>query len=206
LIGLGVLGGIVKERFTFDDVRTSVLRRIEEATHRARAHAMAWEKEVQRVPPPSATLATEPGRRPPVWAAYLEMVDAALAQHDVKTAARAWREAYAAALRTRAWRPLVEVGDAVMRIARIDGYRTAYTVHAREVYMAALGRARADRSVDGVLKVAEAFSALGDHHVVEQCLTLAESLGASAEHEVIVRLRARGHRTFGARTLPRVES
>jgi hypothetical protein len=202
LIGLGVLGGIVSERFRFDDVRTNVLRRLEEATHRAPAHAMASEKEVQRVPPPSATPATEPGRRPPVWAAYLEMVDAALAQHDVSTAVRAWREAHAAALRTRAWRPLVEVGDAVIRIGRLDSGRGAYVTHARETYMAALIRARADRSVDGVLRVAESFAALGDRRVVEQCLVIADRLGASTDNEVIARLR---HRALGVRATPHIE-
>lgn len=202
VIGLGVLGGIVSERFRFDDVRTNVLRRLEQATHRARAHAMAWEKEVQRVPPASATPATEPGHRPPVWAAYLEMVDAALAQHDVRTAVRAWREAHAAALRTRAWRPLAEVGDAVIRIGRADGYRPGYVAQARETYMAALVRARAGRSVEGVLRVAESFAALGDLHVVDQCLSIAEGLGANADHEVIVRLR---HRALDVRATPRFE-
>jgi 5-carboxymethyl-2-hydroxymuconate isomerase len=130
------------------------------------------------------------------------MVDAALAQQDVSTAQRAWREAHAAALRTRAWRPLVEVGDAVIRIGRVDGYRPAYAAQAREAYMAALVRARAGRSVEGVLRVAESFAALGDHHLVDQCLAIAEGLGANADHEVIVRLR---HRGLDVRATPRFE-
>jgi hypothetical protein len=202
LVGLGVLGGIVSERFRFDELRTGVLHRLEEATQRARAHAMAWGKEVQRVPSPSATPPTEAGRRPPTWAAYLELVDASIAQRDVSTAVRAWREAHAAAVRTRAWQPLVEVGDAVIRISRLDGARGAYVAQARGTYMAALVRARADRSVDGVLRVAEAFAALGDHGVVEQCLLIAEGLGANADHEIFVRLR---HRALDVRATPRIE-
>jgi hypothetical protein len=42
--------------------------------------------------------------------------------------------------------------------------------------MSALCRARRDGSFDGVLRVAEAFAALGDHEVVDQCLRIAERL------------------------------
>ena len=57
-------------------------------------------------------------------------------------------------------------------------------------HMAALSRARADRSVEGVRHVAEAFEALGDPAIVEQCLIIAEGLGASRYSDEDARLRA----------------
>lgn len=193
LVGLGVLAGIMAERVRFDGVRGRILRELDQATQRAHAHAMAREHSIQVSPQPAASVLTEGPRRPSVWAGYIEMVDAALARRDVNTAVRAWREAHGAALRTRAWRPLIEVGDALIRIGGVDGRRSAYAPQARRIYMAALTRARAVDSVDGVLRVAEAFAALGDHGVVEECLVIATRLGASPEHEAIVRLRALGH-------------
>jgi hypothetical protein len=204
LVGLGMLGGMVSERLRFDAARTRIVSQLEEATRRAHTHAMARELELRPAAEPAASPATDTERRPSVWRGYLEMVDAALARRDVTTAIRAWREAHAAALRTRTWRPLVETGDALMRIAHVDGRQPGYVAQARQNYLAALTRARADRSADGVLRVAEAFSALGDHRVAEDCLVIAERLGASPDHEVIVHLRALP-RAVDARGTPRFE-
>jgi hypothetical protein len=192
LIALGFLVGTMTERFRFDDVRARVVTQLEDTIRQARADTMAREVGLHPEPSASATTETTGSRRPSVWRGYIEMVDAALAEQKVPTAVRAWREAHAAAIRTRAWRPLVEVGDALMRISVHDGRREAYVAQARKTYMAALTRARADRSIDGVLRVAEAFAALGDQGVAEECLTVAQRLGASADHEVIVRVRALG--------------
>jgi hypothetical protein len=203
LVALGLLTGVVSERF--DDMRTSILQRFDEATQRARAHAMAWERDVQRNPSPSATPRTETIDRAVSWRAFLEMADAAVAQRNLASADRAWREAHAAAARTRAWQPLVEVGDAAIRLGAIDPGHGPYVARARELYLAALNRARAERSVDGVLQVAEAFHGIGDHRVVEQCLLVAERLGASAENATIVRLRVLAQEALDARPSPRIE-
>lgn len=192
LVVLGYFVGMMSERFRFDAVRTRIVKQLEDTIRHAQADAIAREQAVRPEPSPSATPETTDSRRPSVWRGYIEMVDAALAQRNVPTAVRAWREAHAAAIRTRAWRPLVEVGDALVRITLVDGQRPAYTAQARKTYMAALTRARADRSVDGVLRVAEAFAGLGDQRVAEECLAVAQRLGASADHEVIVRVRALG--------------
>jgi hypothetical protein len=191
LVVLGYFLGMLSERFRFDAVRTRIVQQLEDTIRHSQADAIAREQALRPEPSPSATPETD-SRRPSVWRGYIEMVDAALAQRNVPTAVRAWREAHAAAVRTRAWRPLVEVGDALVRIALVDGRRPAYIAQARKTYMAALTRARADRSVDGVLRVAEAFAGLGDQHVAEECLVVAQRLGASADHEVIVRVRALG--------------
>jgi hypothetical protein len=205
LIGLVVLAGMISERLGFNSVRTSIVRQLDDATRRSRAHAMAREQGTPRVTPPAATSATEVADRPITWTTYIEVMDTVLVRGEIGSAERAWREAHAAAVRTRAWRPLLEVGAAAVRISAVDGRRGTYIARARELYMAALLRARADRSVDGVLQVAEAFYILGDHRVVEQCLMIAENLGASTEGDAIGRLRALSYQPLDARAAPRVE-
>jgi hypothetical protein len=73
---------------------------------------------------------------------------------------------------------LAAVGDAALRVADAAGQRSAGASRARDLYMAALIRARAERSAEGVLLLADAFDALGDREVAEQCLIIAEGLGA----------------------------
>jgi hypothetical protein len=204
LIGLGVLAGVISERIRFDTVRARSLRRLEDATARARAGAMEREKELQTTAP-SATLVTDIGAGGARWRVYVQTIDAALKAGDVSTAERAWREAYGAALRTRAWRPLVEVGDAAVRIGALDGRRSMHVGRARELYLAALIRARADRSAEGAIRVAESFHALGDPDLVEHCLVIAESLGAGADNPSIVRLRALSRRALDMSLTPRLE-
>jgi hypothetical protein len=108
--------------------------------------------------------------------AALARVDQALARRDVASALKAWQDAYDAARRTRSWRGLVEAADAHLRIGADAGASAAAVPRAREIYLAALGRARAERSVDGVVRTAEAFAALGDREVTELALRIAASL------------------------------
>lgn len=205
LAGLGLLAGIISERLRFDTVRTGILRQLDDATTRTRAHAMAREREIQRVPSPSAAPVATVVDRPRTWNMYLQVMDHAVAQRDLTTAERAWREARGEALRTRGWPPLIQVGDAAVRISALDGRRGVYVSRARDLYLAALTRARADRSIEGVVQVAQSFSALGDHHIVEQCLVIAEGLGASADSETIARLRELSYRALDVRATPRIE-
>lgn len=114
---------------------------------------------------------TEQARR-----AALVSMDEALARGDAAASLRAWQQAFEAARMNRGWRGLVEVGDARVRIgAETNGAATA-APRARQVYMTALTRARAEGSVDGALRVAEGFSRLGDREVTEQVLRIAASL------------------------------
>jgi hypothetical protein len=110
--------------------------------------------------------------------ATLVHLDEALARHDVTTAVRAWQEAYELARQARSWRGLVEAADAHIRIGVVANTSAAAAPRAREIYLAALGRARADRSVDGVVRVAEGFAALGDREVTELALRIADSLAS----------------------------
>lgn len=112
------------------------------------------------------------------WREYIRTMDEALAEANATAAVRAWRNAYAAALGTPGWRGLVEVASASLRIGSIPGFGKASEARARETYWTALFRARQQGSLNGVLEAAEAFGALGDRTMVEQCIRVAESLAA----------------------------
>ena len=110
------------------------------------------------------------------WALHVEAVDEALARQDLSVAVRAWHAAYSAALGSRRWTGMADVGDAYLRIGEAAGLRKPWEPRAREVYLNALLRARHEGSLDGVLRVAGAFAALGDTDVVEGALRIAERL------------------------------
>ena len=107
---------------------------------------------------------------------HLARVDAALASHDLRTARDVVRDAYAAAVTSRRWEPLLQVGDAQLRVEGASGYPTLGKASARANYLSALFRARDQRSLDGVLQAADAFSRLGDASVVRQALVVARDL------------------------------
>jgi hypothetical protein len=110
------------------------------------------------------------------WTPHLEAMDSAVAANNASAAVLAWRHAYAAALDQPGWRGLVDVAGAALRIGAIPGFRKAAESRARESYWTALFRARRQGSLNGVLDAAEAFGALGDRVMVEQCIRIAERL------------------------------
>src|SRR2546430_14907716 len=112
------------------------------------------------------------------WTEHIRAMDRALEQQNAPAAVRPWRTASAAALATPGWRGLVEVAAAALRIAAIPGFAKASEARAHETYWLALFRARQQGSLGGVLDAAEAFGALGDSTMVEQCLRVAEGLAA----------------------------
>jgi hypothetical protein len=107
---------------------------------------------------------------------HVARVDAALASHDLRTAREVVREAYVAAVTSRRWEPLLHVGDAQRRVEEASGYATLGKASARANYLFALFRARDQRSLDGVLQAADAFSRLDDASVVRQALMVAREL------------------------------
>lgn len=134
------------------------------------------------------------------WTAHLRVLDEALARGDISAAVRAWHDANGAALASRRWDALLDVGDAFLEIGRAAGTPSAAKPNARLAYLAALGRANAAKSVDGVLRVAEAFTRLGDAEVGRQCLRLAERFAAAAPDEAArARVRSAVER-LGARS------
>jgi hypothetical protein len=113
----------------------------------------------------------------PPWAASLQRVEKALTSRNVSAAEVAWHQAYAAALRSRQrWDGLIEVGEAYLRIGEVANGRQAARATARRLYLSALIRARQQGSLDGVLRTAAAFSALGDREGVTQCLHVADQV------------------------------
>ncbi|PYO00511.1 MAG: hypothetical protein DMD91_10285 [Candidatus Rokuibacteriota bacterium] len=110
----------------------------------------------------------------PAWSDAIEQVNRAIARNDAGGALRAWYDAYNMARGTRAWRPLVEVGDAALKIGHFTGSPRDAAGRARDAYLIALFRARRDRDIDGLLRVAESFAKLGDHEVTLQCLAIAD--------------------------------
>ena len=125
------------------------------------------------------------------WIAPLRAVDEALDRHGVAAAERAWREAYGQAQASRRWEGWIAVGDASLRIGRVDGQRSVAESRARAAYLAALFRARQQQTVDGVLRTAHAFADLGDREVVAQCLVVARELAQqTGDTEAEARVRA----------------
>jgi hypothetical protein len=105
---------------------------------------------------------------PQAWSKPLELVDQALASGDSSLARSAWGEAQAAAIRSAHWEGMLAVGDASGRFGPEGRAR------ARQAYLTALFRARRDHSLDGLLRAASAFGALGDRDVLAYALRIAE--------------------------------
>lgn len=113
--------------------------------------------------------------RDPERRAALAAMDEALARQDLAKATQAWRQARELALRSRDWRGPIEAADAELRLAgAADRVREARP-SARELFLVALFRARAARSVDGALRAAEGFARLGDHDAAGLALRIAEN-------------------------------
>jgi hypothetical protein len=123
------------------------------------------------------------------WTALLASVDHAIDGGDIGRAVRAWRDAYGAALGTRRWEPMYEVGRASLRIGRSAGPSKGYDEKARQCYLTALFRARQQRSAEGALLVAEGFADLGDVEVAARAIYIAETLTPRADDDGPVRAR-----------------
>ena len=135
--------------------------------------------------------------RDTAWVAHVAVVDEALARADISAAVQAWHDAYGAALAAGSWEAMLSVGDAVVRVGQAAEARMGARPNARQAYLTALLRAQRDGSVDGVLRIAEAFHALGDRAVALQCARLAIRI-AEAQVDAVEMERAR---TFTATRL-----
>ena len=181
LLGLGFSGAILAERVRLDRQRIEALNRYNELVR-------PWQTYLIR-----RELTSTPGRegRDAPWTTHLSRVEDALARRNVSAAEMAWHDAYGAALGSRRWEGMVEVGDAYLRLGEVAGSRKAAEAKARRIYLSALFRARQRGSLDGALRTTEAFAALGDREVVEQGLRIAQSLAArSGDAQALERVRA----------------
>jgi hypothetical protein len=166
LLILGALIGIITQRIRLDLIRGQLLWRLEAATRARGADLTSLERDEE-------TLSALPGTP-----RLLDGIDRALQLNDIVGAERAWRAAYVVATRSRGWRAFADLGDAALRIGDAAGQRGSYVPRAREAYFAALVRARADRSREGVTRMHHAFRVLGDHELAQQCAIIAEQLPA----------------------------
>lgn len=112
------------------------------------------------------------------WQVTLEAIDKALLLGDKLEAAAQWRAAYSLAVRSGGWSQLVDVGDAALRIGDAVALQPSAAGAARQSYLTALYRARAQRSAEGIGRVCEAFLLLGDRDVAERCSRLVAQLTA----------------------------
>ena len=115
----------------------------------------------------------------PAWQTALATMDRALAAENISGAEMAWRNAYGHAIRSRQWQALLAAGDGSLRIADHVLVKQPYRARAADAWRAALFLARTQRSMDGVLGVAEGFARLGDKEGLTQVLHIADGLAAA---------------------------
>ena len=86
-------------------------------------------------------------------------------------------------LRTRGWRGPAEAADAELRLAAVIERVDEAKRNARELWLVALFRARAEGAVDGALNAAEGFARLGDRDAAVLALRIADKLAARSGAE-----------------------
>jgi hypothetical protein len=114
------------------------------------------------------------------WQARLLRVEQAMADGDYIRAELLWRDAYAAALKSRHWEGMVAVADTYRALGTRAGFPAPAGAKARQAYLTALFRARSEGSLAGVLITADRFAELGDREVVEQCIRVAKKVAAQS--------------------------
>jgi len=110
------------------------------------------------------------------WISPLRDMDDALARGDFSTATTARHKADLAALASPAWEGFLAVGDGALRLGEARGARSGREHEARRAYLSAMVRARNARSLEGTLRVTDAFARLGDRDMVEQGAHFAREL------------------------------
>jgi hypothetical protein len=128
------------------------------------------------VAPPRSVQSTASAAAPTPWTPHIVAVNAALRAGDLTAASAASTEAYRAALASRRWEGLIEAADAHLRLAAAAGAPQAGIPRARELYLAALFRARDAGSLEGVLRAAQAFDRLGDREAADHAMRVARRM------------------------------
>ena len=109
------------------------------------------------------------------WISPLRDMDDALAHGD-STATTARHKADLAALASPAWEGFLAVGDGALRLGEARGAGSGMEHEARRAYLSAMVRARNAHSLEGTLRVTDAFARLGDRDMVEQGAHFAREL------------------------------
>lgn len=166
LVVFGISCGMLVDRIRFDRQREAVLKPYRDALKQRNQDRMKLE------------LSTR-GRHPDFareWARTLARIDDALQAGDSGAAVTAWRDAYREAVRSGRWEPMLDVAEAALQIGDVPELPPTSRAIARRGYLAAFFRARAERSIDGVLRICEGFTILGDRDVVEHCVRTGHAL------------------------------
>ena len=146
---------------------------------------------------PRAELPVSSGQTPSAdsTAERITAIGEAVQRGDLATARAAWHDAYRLLRRTRDWQGMAALGDTALEIAGSSGARQPWEADARQAYLGVLFRARADASLDGVLRATGAFATLGDRDVAEEGLRIAESvalrMGTAEARDRVLAHRAR---------------
>ena len=136
----------------------------------------------RRAVEPPAELPVSGGEAPSASsiAERIMAIGEAVHRGDLATAHAAWDDAYRSLRRTRDWQGMAALGDAALEAAGASGARQPWEADARQAYLGALFRARAEASLDGVLRATDAFAALGDRDITEEGLRVAELVALRA--------------------------
>lgn len=110
------------------------------------------------------------------WGEYIQVMDDALTRGDVNAAEMARQAAFLAARGSRRWDAMAAVGDASVRLMKSPGARPTLWPEVRQIYRWALFRARQQGSLEGVVRVSEAFIELGDREAARDGLALATAM------------------------------
>jgi hypothetical protein len=125
------------------------------------------------------------------WDQYIQVMDDALTRGDLNAAEMARQEAFLAARGSRRWDAMVAVGDASVRLMRSPGASPTLGAEARRIYRWALFRARQQGSLEGVVRVSEAFIELDDREAARDGLAMATAmLTGSGAHDDADRVKA----------------
>jgi len=136
------------------------------------------------------------------WVGPIRAMDEALAKGNLRAALAAREDARLAAVASPRWEGMAVLGDATLRLAQSAGLRPAMEPAVRRAYLAALFRARRQASLDGVVRIAEAFAALGDRDMARQGVVIAAALAAtSREPHALERVRGLQQRLSAAMPL-----
>lgn len=122
----------------------------------------------------------EPSAAAP-WDLYILAMDDALARDDFYAADLARRTAQLMATGSRRWDALVAAGDANLRFVTFPGASPTLRSEARRLYRSALLRAHEQGSIEGVLRVSEAFAAVGDKEQAREGLAMALAMAAAGD-------------------------
>ena len=127
---------------------------------------------------PRAQLPASDSQRPSASspAERIAAIDAAAQRGDLATAGALWHDAYRSLRRTGDWRGMAALGDAALGIAGASGTRQPWEADAGQAYLGALYRARAEASLDGVLRASAALATLGDRNLSAEGLRIAEQI------------------------------